>query len=216
NQEFGAPSGPGGFWHELGVIFTLQDIYNNKYSSISDVSSSIASLTPQSVGSPIATDVVIDSNRKQTIIFTLWDGKVDKIYSPSTPLFEDQNGDPILNSNWYPALSVSNFFNIGGGWSAEWNGQIWSTWHSSNAHITIDSFLVSHDIIAANILSAIGPREVVDLNANDWRVGRYDDKDTNLIVHCQNPEPFSDNGIYPSPGYETSFRSYEGFEGHAI
>jgi hypothetical protein len=214
NQEFGGPSGPNGFWHELGVIFSLSNLYDNMYNAISGTG--ISSLSPQLLGSPVSQEVVVDGGRKQSIILTIWDGKIDKIYALSLPLYEDLNGNQIANSNWYPGLSVSNFFNIGGGWSGEWDGTAWSTWTANPAHITIDRFLVSHDIIPANILLGIGSREVVDLNANDWRVGRWDDKDSALIIHCQNPEPFSENGISPAPGYEVSFRPYEGFEGHAI
>lgn len=214
NQEFGAPSGPNGFWHELGVIFSLSNIYDNKYTAITGTGTS--SLSPQTLGTPLAKEVVVDGARKQSIVLTIWDGKIDKIYALSLPLYEDMNGNRIANSNWYPSLSVSNFFNIGGGWSGEWDGTAWSTWTSSSAHITIDRFLVSHDVIPANVLLGIGLREVVDLYANNWRTGRWDDKESSLIIHCQNPEPFSENGISPAPGYEVSFRPYEGFEGHAI
>jgi hypothetical protein len=214
NQEFGGPSGPNGFWHELGVVYSLKDIYDNKYDSITGTG--VSSLTPQTVGSPISKSVVVDSNRKQGVVITLWDSKVDKIYAPSLPLFEDLNGNPVANSNWYPGVSISNFFNIGGGWSAEWDGSIWSTWIPSNGHLSIDRFLVSHEVIPANVLVSIGPREVIILDENDWRTGRWDDKDTDIIIHCQNPNPFSENGLYPEPGYQVSFRPYEGFEGNAI
>jgi hypothetical protein len=187
-------------WHEIGVMMFYADTYNPKYES--------ADITTN------------DKDRKQMIIATMFDRELDRVYALKNEPFEDTGGNEIPTSLWFENTVVSRFFNIGTGWTASWistpSGAEWSTWAESSYSMIVDDFMVSSDIVPLNILKDFGELEKIDLLENDFRIGRYDDKNAGIIVHCDNPHPFSENGLQPEETLYASFRQYEGFESHAI
>lgn len=190
-----------GYWHEIAIQFANKDTYNPKYDS--------ASLTED-----------VDSNRKQALIYVLFDRQLDKIYALRNQPYEDTGGNAIVDTNWLPGNTLSTHFNIGGGWAGEWidtpSGRTWSTWAESSFNMVIDDFLVSPELIPINILASMKTKEVIDYYYNDYRTTQSDDKNTILLNHCDNSHPFSENGIEPFDDYHVSFRPYEGYEYHAL
>jgi hypothetical protein len=187
-------------WHEIAFLLTYDYTYNNKY-SLADLSGT-------------------DKDRKQTVIYTIFDGEIDRVYGLKNRLFENASGVDLVNSKWYPGATLSRFFNVGGGWTGTWatvaTVKQWSTWAESTFDMTVDNFMVSRDAIPINILKDFGYKKIIDLNYNDWRVGRLDDRTSGIIVHCNNADPFSDNGLHASTSSYVAFRPYEGFDEHAL
>lgn len=190
-------------WHEIGIVLEQGKTYNPKYDFM-DISGSDAE----------------DKNRIQTIIFTIWDRDISRIYAPKNNLFEDNSGTEISASNWKLGKRITHYFNLGGGWTASWNqtlsGNIWSTWTESSFDMLVDKFILSEDMIPVNVVKEFGEKEIIDLRAVDYNQPRLDDKKTTLIVHCNNSHPYSDNGVEPFREYKINQRFYEGIEQHAI
>lgn len=187
-------------WHEIGILMYYQDTYNNKYESAN-------------IGNE-------DKERKQMVIFTMFDRDIDRAYTLKNEPYEDASGNEIPTTMWYPENAIGRFFNVGGGWDATWfstaSGKEWSTWSESRYSMVVDDFLVSSDIIPLNILKDFGAKEKIDIKENDFRIARYDDKNAGIILHCDNPHPYSENGLQPYDTANVSFRQYEGFESHGV
>jgi hypothetical protein len=188
-------------WHEIAFLIASEKNYNPKYGS--------ANL-----------DEEIDSNRRQTVIYTMYDRYVDRIYALKNNPFEDESGTEISASNWKPGRVLATHFNIGKGWTAEWidtpQGKAWSTWAETNYNMIVDQYLVSRDKLPINILKDVKSKNIVDRKENVYKTPKSDDKHTIILNHCNNSHPFSDNGVEPYEDYYVSYRPYEGYEAHSI
>jgi hypothetical protein len=188
-------------WHEIGVLLKYEKTYNPRYDNID-----------------FNTD--FDEQRYQTTIYTTFDNYLDKVYGLKTHQFIGSNGNVLTDSKWRPGSILSNYFNIGGGWISSWvdtpTGKSWSTWTESNFSMILDEFLVSPKDIPLNVIKNFGKLTKIDLYENDYKNGKYDDKNSILLTHCDNSHPFSENGIEPFKDYYVSFRPYEGEEQHAL
>lgn len=187
-------------WHELAVSFEYTDTTNAKYGS--------ANLTG------------LDLRRKQFAIYTMFDRQLNRIYLPSSKPFEDVNVDIIPNSNWRPGEILTDWFNIGGGWTANWTEaqavSAWGTWVTSSYSFIIDDFLISNTALPLNALLKLEEKEVIDPHMTNYFGVEHADKDSSLIIHCNNPHPFLDNGVEPFETAFVSFRQYEGWHQHAL
>jgi hypothetical protein len=187
-------------WHEISVLMHYADIYNPKYKS--------ADLTGN------------DKARKQMMVYTMYDRDIDKIYTLKNEPYEDSGRNEIITSNWYPGNIIGKYFNIGGGWLASWiptlGGYTWSVWSEANYKMLVDDFMVSSDVLPLNILKDFGEKIKIDTKANDYTIPRFDDNRVGVILHCNNPHPFSDNGLQPYDSVSASFRQYEGIASHGL
>lgn len=183
-------------WHEISILLDYRDTYNNKY-NLADLSNG-------------------DRERKQLLIYTTFDRDFDRIYAAKNPPYENSSKIDLVNSKWHPGEIVSRFFNVGGGWASTWNDTFWSPWAPITYSMAVDDFVLSSDVIPVNILRDFGAKVKIDEKENDYRVPRYDDKNAGIILHCDNPHPFSENGLQPEDDVNISFRQYEGFESHGI
>lgn len=188
-------------WHEIGVLITNSEVHNPKYDD-----------------SDLTTDV--NRGRRQTLVYTVFDRQIDRIYGLKNPPYTDDGGDEVVGSTWKPGETLTDYFNIGGGWTADWidtaSGKAWSTWATSTYRMLVDEYLVSSDLIPLNIIKDLGEKEIIDLEENEYKTPNLDNKNTILLSHGDNSHPFSENGIEPFDDYYVSFRPYEGYENHAI
>jgi len=187
-------------WHEIGFLLNNSKIYNPKYDS--------ANITE------------LDENRRQTIVYTLFDRQIDRIFTLKHHLYQDNGGNEITNSNWKPGNRLSTHFNIGRGWSADWidtaQGKAWSTWTELNYNMILDEYLISRDKLPLNIIANLNTKKIIDINENNHRTPSSDDEHSIVVNHCSNSHPFSENGIEPYQDYFVNFRPYEGYQTHAI
>lgn len=189
-------------WHELGVVLEQSKTYNPKYDYVN------------------ISDGAGDYNRIQAIIYTVWDRDIDRVYAPKNNLFEDSAGSDITTSNWHLGDILSTHFNLGGGWTSTWtqtiSGYEWSTWTPSTYSMLVDKLIVSRDLIPVNIVKEFGTKTIIDIKETNYNAPRLDDKNSTLIVQCNNSHPYSDNGVEPFRDYKINARYYEGLENHAI
>lgn len=189
-----------GIWHELAVAFEYKEITNARYNA--------ASLTTS------------DTDRKQFVVYTLFDRQLSRVYLPPNKPFEDANASVISNSNWREGEILTDWFTVGGGWTSRWDvtqaGGSWGTWVTSTYSFLLDDFLVSNRALPLNAIQLLEEKRVIDPYNTEYYTIRHADKDSSLVLHCNNPHPYSDNGIEPFESSYVSYRQYEGWHQHAI
>lgn len=187
-------------WHELGVQFSYSNTYTPKYDA--------------------AQLGTLDEDRKQFVIHTTFDRDLSRVYALRSNPFEDQDGNLIPTSRWLPTGTLSESFNIAGGWTADWisttGGMTWTTWTPDSFNALIDTYLVSSVAMPVNALLSLGSKEVIDPYVTDYFEPHKESRDAAILNHCENPHPFSENGVEPSEDTYISFRQYEGWEHHAL